>query len=221
MATLQQRSSVDCGIYVLLFTDTLIDRIVNSNIFNTEGELNGKLPNFEGYEILMQLVMLLHRRQYTSYDINTLKKFLNFKKYKIKQNTLTKANKTVPSVVSSCECETNNNKMKPNNKLKVAYFFRRNYFAEKTQVLVPIHNRFQVLEECETNSDRCNDSTTYTRRGENEVKSGMENRFNKLKKCCLSPTQIYVTVRLSKLISSQIPKAEEFQKLWRILPRVK
>lgn len=126
MATPQQRSSIDCGIYVLFFTDTLIDRIVNSNIFNTEGELNGKLPNFEGYEILMkraQLVMLLHRRQYTSYDINTLKKFLNLQKYKIKQNTLTKANKTVPSVVSSCECETNNNKMKPNNKLKVAYFF--------------------------------------------------------------------------------------------------
>lgn len=69
-----------------------------------------------------QLVMLLHRRQYTSYDINTLKKFLDLQKYKIKQNTLTKANKTVPSVVSSCECETNNNKMKSNNKPKVAYF---------------------------------------------------------------------------------------------------
>lgn len=72
MATPQQRNSVDCGIYELLFTDTLIDRIVNSNIFNTEGELNGKLPNFEDYEMLMkraQLVMLLHRRQYTSYDI--------------------------------------------------------------------------------------------------------------------------------------------------------
>lgn len=29
MAKPQQRKSVDCGIYVLLFTDTLIDRIVN------------------------------------------------------------------------------------------------------------------------------------------------------------------------------------------------
>lgn len=98
MATPQQRNSVDCGIYVLLFTDTLIDRIVNSNIFNTEGERNGKLPNFEDYEMLMkraQLVMLLHRRQYTSYDINTLKKFLNLQKYKIKQNTSTKANNQV------------------------------------------------------------------------------------------------------------------------------
>lgn len=61
---------------------------------------------------------------------------------------------------------------------------------KKIKFSYPTYNRFQVLEECETNSDLCNESTAYTRRGENEVKSGMENRFNKSKKCYVTNSNI-------------------------------
>lgn len=73
--TPQQNNTVDCAIYVILITDLIVKKIIDSDILDCKGDLNIELPLFGEHEILMkraQLVLLLHKRQNLNYTKQVL-----------------------------------------------------------------------------------------------------------------------------------------------------
>lgn len=98
--------------------------------------------------------------------------------------------------------------MKPNNKPKVAHIFRRNYFAEKIKFSYPYITDSKFSRNVKLTVIYVTNQQHIL--GGERMKLKVEWKIDLInQKSVMSPTQIYVTVRLSKLISSQIPKAEE------------
>lgn len=101
--------------------------------------------------------------------------------------------------------------MKPNNKPKVAHIFRRNYFAETIKFSYPYITDSKFSRNVKLTVIYVTNQQHIL--GGERMKLKVEWKIDLIlinQKSVMSPTQIYVTVRLSKLISSQIPKAEEF-----------